>query len=424
MSPFSRWLSAAILLVLLLSAAFPPAATARVPASPGTFDCGAVTQIPTAECQALVALYNSTTGAGWTNKTGWLANNTPCGPDETAKWYGVACDTAGEHVWALYLENNHLIGSIPPALGDLGSLDELYLGSNQLSGIPPALGKLANLQTLSLWGNQMNGAIPPQLGDLANLASLDLSINRLSGGIPPELGNLPRLDALYLDSNQLTGSIPPQLGNLTGLEYLYLTSNQLTGAVPAELRNLANLWSLYLDHNQLSGGLPATLGQLAKLQEIYLNSNPSLGYNLPRGLLALPLERLYYDHTGLCEPGDTAFQSWLGSIPYLGRTGTFCTPKPVTLSGARQGTDIALQWTQGAITGYELHRSAAPYFTPVQGTLVLTLPVTTTAYTDTSAILGPNAFYMVRSKFQDSANDVSANSNRVGKWSFPVAPGH
>ena len=30
-----------------------------------TFDCGEVDEIPQAECEALVALYNSTDGANW-----------------------------------------------------------------------------------------------------------------------------------------------------------------------------------------------------------------------------------------------------------------------------------------------------------------------------------------------------------------------
>ena len=52
-----------------------------------TFDCGTVTEIPQAECQALVALYDSTGGAGWLHRDGWLVSNTPC------SWYGVTCPT-------------------------------------------------------------------------------------------------------------------------------------------------------------------------------------------------------------------------------------------------------------------------------------------------------------------------------------------
>ncbi len=100
-----------------------------VPAEPAAFDCSAVSEIPLTECQALVALYNSTNGANWNNKGGWLATNTPC------SWYGVAC-TAG-HVTNLSLSYNQLSGSIPPQLGNLANLQELFLDHNPLSGALP-----------------------------------------------------------------------------------------------------------------------------------------------------------------------------------------------------------------------------------------------------------------------------------------------
>jgi len=54
--------------------------------APGvTTDCSLVTEIPQSECEALVALYNSTNGASWTNNTNWLQTNTPC------SWYAVNC---------------------------------------------------------------------------------------------------------------------------------------------------------------------------------------------------------------------------------------------------------------------------------------------------------------------------------------------
>ena len=38
------------------------------------FTCDGVSEIPRAECDALVALYNSTNGPGWTNND-WLAGH-------------------------------------------------------------------------------------------------------------------------------------------------------------------------------------------------------------------------------------------------------------------------------------------------------------------------------------------------------------
>ena len=63
---------------------------------PATFDCTAVTEIPQQECEALVALYDSTDGANWYTNADWVKSATPC------SWYGVTCGAAG-HVTSLEL---------------------------------------------------------------------------------------------------------------------------------------------------------------------------------------------------------------------------------------------------------------------------------------------------------------------------------
>ena len=95
----------------------------------------------------------------------------------------------------LSLYSNQLSGSIPPELGSLSAVEELYLNFNQLNGsIPPELGDLSSLEKLSLYSNQLSGSIPPKLGDLSNLTSLTLHANQLSGSVPAELGNLSALE--------------------------------------------------------------------------------------------------------------------------------------------------------------------------------------------------------------------------------------
>jgi Leucine-rich repeat (LRR) protein len=39
----------------------------------------------------------------------------------------------------------------------------------------------------------LSGSIPPELGKLTNVVNLYLTNNQLSGSIPPELGNLTNL---------------------------------------------------------------------------------------------------------------------------------------------------------------------------------------------------------------------------------------
>ena len=198
------------------------------------FTCDGVSEILPAECNALVALYNSTNGPGWETQTGWLATNTPC------SWYGVTCETG--HVQQLSLSDNHLSGTIPPELRVLTSL-----------------------QYFSLTDNQLSGVIPSALGDLTSLHGLYLSHNQLSGPIPLKLGSLPNLELLWLDSNQLTGDIPSELGDLVSLWWINLSGNQLSGPIPLKLGSLPNLEVLYISGNQLSGNIPPELGNAVQI---------------------------------------------------------------------------------------------------------------------------------------------------------------
>ena len=223
--------------------------------------------------QALIALYNATDGADWTNNENWLTD-APLG-----EWHGVTVSDG--RVTGVNLVNNQLRGRIPPELGDLSSLAQLSLSDNRLWGrIPPELGDLASLGQLNFSGNRLWGRIPPELGDLASLGQLNLSDNGLSGRIPPELGDLASLGQLNLSDNGLAGPIPPEIGNLLSLRSLTLSDNGLAGPIPPEIGNLLSLRSLTLSDNRLTGPIPPEIGNLLRLTSLNISNKYLINKNL------------------------------------------------------------------------------------------------------------------------------------------------
>ncbi len=175
-----------------------------------TIGLPAQAQVFESDSLALVALYDSTDGANWTNT--WDLNT----PVDT--WHRVR--VSGGRVTQLSLYSNQLSGTIPTELGNLNILKYLYLDRNKLTGsIPVELCSLTNLGDLSLGSNYLAGSIPAELENLGNLIDLGLAGNRFTGFIPAELGNLVNLASLNVGLNRLTGSVPPELGNLANLTY-------------------------------------------------------------------------------------------------------------------------------------------------------------------------------------------------------------
>ena len=203
------------------------------------------------DCRTLVRVWNAfvpTRGSGWD----WDAEK------PIAEWSGVEVYGDPPRVRGLTLPRD-MLTFIPAALGSLTTLETLVLrGSELTGGIPPELGNLTLLKELYLDSN-LTGPIPPELGNLTMLETLDLSDNYLTAPIPPELGNLTMLETLHLTNNSLTGPIPPELGNLSRLEALYLTYNDLTGPITPELGNLTMLKELTLSNNYLTGCIPPSL---------------------------------------------------------------------------------------------------------------------------------------------------------------------
>lgn len=229
--------------MLALLLAFPLAGTAAIPA---------------AERQALMNLYTSTNGGGWTSNTNWCSGACPAsGAPKFAAvgsecaWYGVTCDAGQAHVIAIALADNNLGGSLP-ALAALTGLEYVSIASNHVGGAIPALASLAQLQTFQAGDNLLSGTIP-SLSGMTKLGEFAVPRNRLSGAIP-SLAGLTSLYSFIVADNALTGAMPALIG-LGSLREFDAGGNQLSGSIanpsaPALLR-------LDLDRNGLTGTIPA-----------------------------------------------------------------------------------------------------------------------------------------------------------------------
>lgn len=108
--------------------AYPAASQAPVD-KPAPVFCAKQRAVPSAECQALVDLYEQTAGPNWVQNTGWLIDPNLCG------WSGVTC--ANGRVVGLDLAANGLRGEFPRKLDALAGLSALHLQNNSLSGLIP-----------------------------------------------------------------------------------------------------------------------------------------------------------------------------------------------------------------------------------------------------------------------------------------------
>ena len=191
--------------------------------------CIIQSQIPQAECDTLVAIYDNTNGISWGGN--WTITDTPC--DD---WGGISCNfnTPRKNVTGINRSGQGLTGELPN-LSALTSLNTLDLNGNSLTGSFPNISALTNLQMFSAWGSQLTGSIP-DLSNLSNLLFLNLNNNKLTGSIPNFHNNLTQL---ALSGNQLTGTIPDlsslSLSNtLTDFDYNSLIGETGTSATDVD----------------------------------------------------------------------------------------------------------------------------------------------------------------------------------------------
>mmetsp|Transcript_8965 Transcript_8965/g.18658 ORF Transcript_8965/g.18658 Transcript_8965/m.18658 type:complete len:745 (-) Transcript_8965:194-2428(-) len=232
----------------------------------------------------------------------WLSDTDEC------TWFGVTCSEGV--VVAVELADCSLIGTLPPEIGMLGSLEVLDLSSNCLFGtIPTEFGLLSNLMYLDFKDNGLSGYIPDSFFDLKSLVRLDLSYNAnydsnctgsngeifevpISFGIEgtileDKIENLRYLMDIDLTDNYFSGTITPKISALKNLERLVVDNNVFKSTIPNEITKLENIRELWLSMNYFTGKIPDDIGNLRSLESFSMWGNEDLTGSLPESLYDL-----------------------------------------------------------------------------------------------------------------------------------------
>lgn len=140
----------------------------------------------------------------------------------------------------LEIESNYISGDIPATVGQLPELVYLYARRNIMTiqfdqMILP--GSYPSLFSLWLDNNEVSGTIPPAIGDVGGLASFSITNATLVGSIPTEFGKLQNLRRVWLYDNSLTGGLPTELNQLQQIEVFEVHDNNLQGRMPESICN-------------------------------------------------------------------------------------------------------------------------------------------------------------------------------------------
>ncbi|MCX6824461.1 MAG: leucine-rich repeat domain-containing protein [candidate division SR1 bacterium] len=240
-----------------------------------SFSCNDVTDISTPECEALVALYNSTDGRNRYNSGGWLQPGTVCGTR-----YGITC--SGTQVTEINIQGNNLSGTIT-SLSGLSYLTYLGLSSNRITSIESgAFNGLSSLIQLALDADQLTSLSNGMFNGLSSLQGLSISSNQITSIESGAFNGVPNLITLSLAGNQISSLGNKVFNSLSSLNSLGLGNNQLTSIKSGTFDGLSSLTTLDLAYNQITFIESGSFSNLSTLLSLGLLVNQLT--SLPSGI--------------------------------------------------------------------------------------------------------------------------------------------
>jgi Leucine-rich repeat (LRR) protein len=137
---------------------------------------------------------------------------------------------------------------LPPEIGSLTKLEELWLNNNFILSIPFEIGYLTKLKILELSSNSLD-SLPKELGNLTDMDSLFVSNNSLKS-LPETIAAMTNLKALYCNNNALP-LLPSKIGECTQLKSLAVNNNKLA-TLPSSILNTKPTQYCNLGYNELA----------------------------------------------------------------------------------------------------------------------------------------------------------------------------
>jgi Leucine-rich repeat (LRR) protein len=195
-----------------------------------------------------------------------------------------------------------LPGTIPPEIGNLTGLTELWIYNTSMYGhFPDSLSDLRALEILVLANSYFSGEIPESLSSLSALEILDFSYNSMTGSLPLMLCNLESMTSFsvflnlfsgttscipvnvtdYLTYyNFLTGNMAEILASVAGMVQFDIGDNYYTGKMdmPDLSKDSLQVFAVY--GNFFEGSLASNFGTFSELYEL------DIGQNMLSGTLA------------------------------------------------------------------------------------------------------------------------------------------